>query len=582
MKKSQLLSAAILGLASALIGWEFAGDAPPVPENTEAPTRTRERTRNQVPQTFALERTDSERRLAEILRLEVPRDQMRATIHLANSIPTDEIADWLGTQKFTLSQGLSGTIFAKILEKRWKVEDPESFVAWRFSAENAGPLRWSRTIARDQPEAFLAGLLRARESDDRNAQSAFEGLGLLAEFRPDLAIPALKELGKPTGDPLPFYAQKFETFKLIAQHSPAALKAALPDLDGPLKTYSVAALAANELQHQPAAALSSLAEVPDGYLCLQLNAKLFSEGKADFQQLLKHLPDQWRTQAARELTRFIPDNKKSSFLSTDWEDEGFSSSDSLKIRQALLSSIRHSKPEKFLEALASREDWPAQWKLSQLQNLHRYQGRLPEKTKTLLHDIAGPELLSQFQAQKEASQLTREAYNNPTADNVANLIPQSDDPASFHMKTHQFVNSVAKLSAEELQKFQDTYLKQGHEQREKVMQALLNSHEEELITVRARIVKELLNDGGIQLSEQNGKDHSAQIIRAASRHSLELMKRDPREATRWVATLPSGTEKAWIHKNLYDNWKTYDPTAADKWLTQLPPAERDGVEKLSR
>lgn len=68
--------------------------------------------------------------------------------------------------------------------------------------------------------------------------------------------------------------------------------------------------------------------------------------------------------------------------------------------------------------------------------------------------------------------------------------------------------------------------------------------------------------------------------RIAGQQAVNLLDRDPKEATRWIEGLPQGNVRDQTLKNLALNWRNLDPTGAESWINGLPEGDAASVKEF--
>ena len=280
-------------------------------------------------------------RLQAILAIASPKERMRATIALANSLPASELENWLEGQWFDDCEGFDLTLFKTIAEERFQREFPEQFALGRH---NNGSSALLNDWAKDDPQRAL-DFFKSYPNDKRQTNV----LAAMAETHPALALARLQELitcGLDTN------GGGTEIIRQLAQHDPEALEAVLDDLPTPWRKEAENAFVARKLNESFGEEIKALIALPDGWETFRKarrdvdgsDQKLFGE--------LPKLPDSWKAALSANAYDFIDKSNAETWFGVEWEGRGFTTEQAAKIRRQAIDALSYDKPETALKLMA--------------------------------------------------------------------------------------------------------------------------------------------------------------------------------------------------------------------------------------
>lgn len=554
-------------LAMACAGWILGGgtgaqtEDPSASNSSPAPrvAPSRPRGRYQTPE-------HAEARVKAIRGLGTTEDQMRATIALANTIPLDELGDWLEGRWFDNVGDYNLSLFNKVARRRWAREDPEGLIAWSLKSGGRSGSEILGEWAREDPER-LAGYFREHPNPRVEARY-LEGL---SETAPDLARERLEELiskGLSQNSLEGNYARR-ALAKLAAADPDAArdLIESLPPTWGRTVEFG---LVSASLQRSFAEGMRELWDRPDGW---QLFAGASLEGKSEkLRAELANLPDHWREQLARNPGSFIGTTDAVQWLGLDLEAQGFSPEQSANIRyRAMRNAVYRNAAEVFgqLDSVELTE--------SRRRNLitNGIANAKPEDVEDLLALLPSEE--DREIARKSAP--TAEGSDNSTRTNpttAAEWFEAFEGPNTPSAYTHAY--AIRNWSAEERGRLASGFRELPAETRDGVAEAIVSNSLTQYLTreLEAEAIAHVLHKPAEELEDRRWRT----VDRKASQLAVSWLQSDPQAASDWVNSLPQGDARSWAQKNLARQWSFHDPEASANWVRSLPAETRAEVESF--
>ena len=571
-----LLALAVISMA--VVGWNLGGnsgersavDPPPAhsrPSRPERPPRTR-----LGPSGEAAQRLEAIRATAN------PSERMRATIALANSLPSAGFAAWLDGAWFTLRGGMESTVFTQILMERWRLEDPEGLLLWGLKNDSSDADAMLSTWAKTEPQRVL-DFFKSHPNDAKELNV----LDDIAAKNPELALRRLQEMAAAGISQVDAYYAR-TLLNDLSKQSPAALEAALDSLPGSLRLHAETYLIRGKMQNSFASELRKLWDRPDG---MNVFESIIGETPSLSRELvteLANLPASWRAQIASASSNFFDTADAAEWAAADLVGAGFTAEQAKAIRIRAVSRLESSEPEiafKILEGL----DLPPDRKQSMLASIFAYLKDKPEKAEALLAQLGSD----------ADRQVARNAFQPP---------PSSPEPQI--KKIEQPVEWLATVTALDFTKENPSGIVRMIEDWEPEKLAALAAGFSALPDSKKRkLSRDLLESGmyglggpllgeviacfvahpseepvsGDPFAHPNQADTSA-ANQLAIDYAVDLAEKNPGKAGVWIGGLPEGEAKWYAAKNLQNIWSLYDPEAAERWLKTLPSATREKVKSL--
>jgi len=554
-----LATAAFCFLLATAAGWHFRGngaDAPSEHQKTRlSPRHTRDR---QAPRTTAIP-ADVAARLAPIHNAKNSADRLRATIHLASTLPVSELARWFDNNWFNPLKDADAEVFAEIARTRWLAEDPEGLLDHarlrNWNDLHALAERW----ARQDPDAALA-YLEAAATSDQNTRLKMAMLGGLATSRPDLV---LAEAAAFTG---PLHAHLWtDILKKLARSNPTALENA--DLPDGLALLAERALLSAALEQDLEACLTKYISDPEGVTFINssiandpsLAGEISSRLLANIDNLTLGI-----LSSIAGSSSFLTKSNPRAWLAVDLSAHGLRQVDIGNFQSNALGALIRIDPEDVLRLLQEIDLDPEIAAGRTTQALTRLAQVDPAKAadwRSKLFPTATDEFaLATFFAQQEGSFIPNShaprdivsainaataSYQNSTIGNFIRSIPPA---VRSDLVTH-----LESLPSEEVA---DIARKIGTSSFPPALQSTL-------LTAAIRHPDP---------TDSNNPPEAAAAALASS-----WVQDDPTAATRWAATLPAGPARRFVLQNLAAHWAPFDTPAANAWIASLPAADQADV-----
>lgn len=487
-------------------------------------------------------------------------DRMRHAMELAKTLPLNQAGRWLDEGLFSQREGYALTLFTKILEQRWRTEDPDGYLVWQLGNGRSVSKEEMARLADRNPDLLLVNI---RLIEDPDAQGA--AIANLAKARPDLA---LAELARMDLQQLQNSGRLRSIFGEMAKTDLAGLQSHLDDLPNPLREAAQQAVFSQLLITDFSGAVSQLVELPNGLDILR-NANL---QQSDYQHLLEKfatLPQSWKTNLAERSYLLTAGMNSDQVLATDWASYGLSEKQFGRIRGHALFNKASKNKEGALELFQNNELNEAGRRyfldlLSWNEGKDIIQDLLPH-LESADHDYISKKL-------GESGQSSPTLISSPRT--AADLSQNLANP--HHRNFSKMASSMRNWNAEQKRQFQRDYAAMQGEDRHLLTAMLTNSED---LDQRAVAVQEIL--GNAEAQEVAGwSENQRSAVRAASEVALEFLKQDADQAARWVTALPEGDTRTWTMKNLAANWHNYDPAGANRFVESLPASEREAVSSF--
>ncbi|RYD22017.1 MAG: hypothetical protein EOP88_09420 [Verrucomicrobiaceae bacterium] len=576
--RKSIFPVALLGfVVMAALGWNldgsagsFAGKTEGAPRSTRSSSREAGSARHLPP--------DVEKRLAPFRAARDEDGRMRAAIGLASTIPVSDIAAWLDGAWFSQRNGVSGTLFHKILLDRWKREDPQAFFEWSMKNRSGDAYNFLVTLSTTDPQ-------RALDFFKSHPNAGFE-LNLLKGLSRDYPDLVLRRLAEMAGDVSTSRYRYLtgELFGQLALQSPDALEAALDSLPAGLRAEAEQRLAGARMTTDFPGELKKLLENPDG---LTRFSEIISRDASLREKLpaeLAGLPAAWKAEIARYAENFIGGKDPEAWLRTDLEAAGFSGDQAAVIRRAALGPLLVTNPADAIRHLremnVQREE-----RDNILSNAMFELREDPEKSAALV-------ALLEDDADKEVASRSMKIHSD-------RALPDIKDPDEW----------LEKVSAYDLGKewphAQVAMLEQWGPEKIAVLSRKFGSMPDGAKAPLAKVLATVIgidpalkgqavrylvthpDDGPPVINpdpfaEPESQDPVARGIKLATSYTHNIAASDPVAASQWLSSLPAGDARWWASKNLHGLWSGYDPEAADAWLKSLPGTEQDQIRQIRR
>lgn len=494
-------------------------------------------------------------------------DRMRATIELATTLPTSEIAAWLDGRWFDTGRGFDVTLFNKILKERWEKEDPEGLVLWGLKNN---PSQASNTLAKwaeTDPQRTLAFF---KEHPNRDLE--MQTLALVAKKNPAVALQALLDM--PPGGASRNGMSGYYTGQLLqqlAEKAPDALERALESLPVSLQTTAEAALIGRKLKTSFTTEIEKLWARPDGWKIFETALRNASDGMGD--QILARLADMpaaWRASIASDAYSMIGESDPEKWCKLDLEGMGFTAEQAGQIHSMALTKFGYKNPEAALKLMAGMElsDGSRQ---NMIGNVFRNFRGGAEKAEALLA------LLGSEEDKKTATDAM--ARNSSVAVKVETPDDWIEKVSATDPNSGGFYQDLLVLRRWDQQKINDLrsrFQSMPDERKQNIAMILVrnNGYADNIQPLQADALRYLIAN---PVEQEDGRQRPMRINEAASEFAVKWLQSDPTAAGDWVRSLPAGEARQWAQKNLAANLAQYDPEATEQWINSLPPDDRAPV-----
>ena len=572
--------AAAVFLTTVAAGWFLPKPSHPrttPPGNTAAPAKSR-RSAWKRHQSLAAE---TRSQVAAVRKAGDEEHRILAAIALARSIPASDFDEWLDDGFFDFRNGPELTIFRKILEERWKSEDPEGFVAWCLGDMRGMslPPEW----ASDKPQSDAMKILSGWALDDPERLAAYFSkhpnnsvlggmLKQLSSHHPDAAARLLASAAATPG----FAEVDFlrPTLATLAKNSPASLESILPSLPGPLRYEGETLLSKKRLKESFSAELERLSNHPEGWRIFERCARSIDRSGTALLEHLPELPAEWRSRFAGQFRHFVGyDFDPAPWLDADLQAAGFTRAQARQIRAKALSAYAFRKPEETLAFLKNTD-------------------LDPEGRRQLISSVFAQAENHPDNALKWFEMLDSESDLQTARDIMGRFAPHSPPPehpyrrpespeqwidllASKDMTKKQKLRAIQSISFESPKArkiFVENFRAMPEGTKTEVAKLFVESSTMPAGEIGAEAVMHL-----IAHQSPASETEQTQFISAASQVARSMVLEEAPAACEWVAQLPEGSTKRWTQKNMAAAWARHDPAAMRQWLSTLPPETRQDI-----
>lgn len=560
--------AAICFLLGTAGGWHTRGPSPAEASTTTenarvSPRQARSRQKAQkvgVP-------ADVAARLAPIYAAKTPAERLRATIHLARTLPVSEMARWFDNKWFDSRKGSDGNVFSEITRNRWMEEEPEGLLNHvrlrNWNNLNDIAERW----ARQDPDRALAYLDSGIHGDEKD-RLKMAMLGGLTEARPDLVLAAAAEH---TGNE---NYQWREIFKKLAHHDPSALENA--DLGPGMKSIARQALLSAALDRDFNGEITRRIGSSEGQALiatvLQEDYNLARKVSSDLLARMGTLPPELLEKLG-SASHSLVSNDPLAWLNADLASLNLSPEVARRFERDALSHLTYKDPEEVLRRLGQSEFDQNQGVQLASQALNRLKNTDPAKAAEwqarLLATAPDPEYAAALQAQFTQRDQTKPA----TAADIFRMFEANTSPNSGW----QLANTIQSATPAARLEFQARLKSmESHE-----VAALAHKIESRQLApeIQAPLLSAAIQHPRETTEEDNQRGRNTAEMAAVNLATTWVVK-DPAAASRWAASLPAGEARLWTLRNLVANWAPYDTPAANAWLATLPPADQTDVREF--
>ena len=219
----------LLLVVTSWIGWQLGSLANSSSPPREAPGHGSEKELRSANH----KRLSAEERLIAIREATNPEERWRSTIAMARSLDPSEFPDWTASGWFRFREGFELTMFRRIIEERWRDEDPDGYLLWVMENGGRGPV-WSSDIT---THAAVPVLTRMADRDPGRLETFFARYPdeilesrLLDKLVRDNPARSLSYLRSSGFAPAKLNRELEGAINGLATADPSALEAALPEL----------------------------------------------------------------------------------------------------------------------------------------------------------------------------------------------------------------------------------------------------------------------------------------------------------------------------------------------------------------
>lgn len=571
----QLLAGASGFLLAALIGWKLAGgDQSSTPVGATA-SRTEKVQRDARPNRPTRGPTGPAAvQLQAIRTARNPDERMRAIVDLATQLPPSEFAAWMDGGWFNIRGGEGLTLFTKILQERWRQEDPEGLLLWSLkNKKDASGLLGS--LAEQDPARVIQFF---RENPDQNREVQL--LSRMAAKQPALVLQRLIELSAENG-----FKQDTGylgmSLRELAKRSPGELEAALASMSGAMKTSAETALIAERIKTSYETELQKLLERPDGARIYDnIAGNLSEEQRGRIFDRLGKLPPEWRTAMANNPYYYIDGKTAMKWFEADLEGQGFSTADALQMRSQAINQVAEKDPAKALALVDSLGLGPEE-RSRMIRNVFQNIND-PKLDKDAL--IAGLGNEADKQTARALLEGRKESENVRKAETPEEWIAavSATDLASGS-GFYRYTTMLREWDTAKVDSLVGQFKAMPDEAKRKLALAVSrHSYSDTPGSLESESIRYLVanpetpaaNPGDDSSNNGSGRDVATQM---ASRYVGKMATSDPEGAAEWIQSLPEGDAKLYARKNLHTLWSNFDPKAADQWKNSLSAKDRDAM-----
>lgn len=507
--------------------------------------------------------------LARIDTGKTPEDRLRATIHLAQTLPIGDLARWYDAEWFEGREDMQSHLFLRIIRARWLEADPAGLMDHTIRNDSEGRAEVATAWAlRDPGEmiGYLAGLRNTAVQTELILQIG----ETIAKADPQLALQKIARFNSLL-DPRQTYSLS-SMINELARSSPDLLEAQYHAWPAALRKQAREMLARENLKRDFAGTVSKLSNTTDGKRAfmeaLQNDGDLMKAAVADFDSL----PKGWLAEAAATMPYHLIRDDPQRWLEMDLSEMDFSPEQAKRLRNAAISQIPSKDPEKAMAMLATG-GMDEEQRGTLLQAIAANMARDKEKGEAWIASLTN-EADIEIAEKTLASHLQHQAGKDPSPSELLASLAEKSGVLGWNQ-----ANTTGKWNADEIDSVSKEFGALPEEQKNQVARQFANTrHHQVPAKLRAEAVSYLLE----QPAEERPKGREGEwnpLLASASMLATSWGDEDPQAASRWVGSLPSGEERLWAAKNLAARWADYEPEAARRWASSLPADEREQVEQ---
>jgi len=495
-----------------------------------------------------------------------PGERVKASIHLAQTLPISELQRWIESSWFDTGDGVERHLFTQIALDRMKKENPEDFLAWGLKAGVPDAQALLHDWASHDPGRAIDFF---RSHPDQTKE--LEVLYTAASSDPALVWRRLQETIADGSSVPPNHHMAFALLDTIGEKLAHELEASKAELPPAWQTKVESVLVTQRLKNSFAEELANLQGRPDGWYLFK---EAFGKIKIDAESLgaLAELPESWRRNIAGDYPNFVTGNNAAQWLETDLGKFGISDARLDGIRHMALSYLCYQSPELALRKLQEMElnEATRSSLLSSIFSHARYHPGLADQLLGTLSDEADLKIVRDQIAARQQEATTG---TQPTA---SEWLAKASELASGEESTIPFpLGNMAKNQAVEFTK--DFHALPPDKKLNVAQQiAKVSAYNDQIDPMLLGDVVRYLVDQNIPEPEPGSGPPGALML--SSMHAVQWSLKDPDAARDWVQSLPEGEAKQWARKNLAASWNQYDPDAVAEWLKTMPSTTRSEVE----
>lgn len=560
--------------AMTLVGWNLVGGpASPAAGKSQAVAPAGHSARTPRPQRSSGINAAAVQQLAAIRSGRNPSERMRATVDFANSLSPADFPAWLDGGWFSLRDGAELTLFTKIIQERWKSEDPEGYAAWTLNKGSTDEASKLLASWADKEPQRVVDFFKLQS----NSGSELQILRDLAKTHPALALQCLRDLnaaGFSRNDSYPVST----VIEELVKKSPAEVEALVGELTGDVKVRTERVVIGEKMKADYAGELRKLWDRTDGLKIFQnlgneIQGKIFDE--------LANLPPSWRAGLVSDPSEFISRESALKWMNSDLLALGFSEKQEQAIHQSALYQAAREHPEDAFKMMDELNLSPND-RRNIIGNALGVPRDKMDAVVAMLTSESDREIARSILDSRSASSSPAEKIETPAQwlDKIATLNPESGG-------TYQYASMVSNWDAAKISALSEQFKSLPDDKKKAAAQIIAGGGYSSYFSpaIAGEATRYLIvNPLPPPAVDANGNPGSTRTdpIRMASSYVGGLAAKDPESASEWISTLPDGDAKAWSQMNLRAIWSQYDPKASDQWFKTLPAATRLQVENLKK
>lgn len=581
------IGTAVACVAMVVVGWHLGDPSARSGAQGESGAAPKKGVRSKVHAHWARVAT-AQGRVNGISQLGTTEERMRSTIALASTLPSSEFGNWLSGSWFSYRDGFELTLFRKLVEERWRLEDPEGYVAWCLQEGESGA-EWATGNPRGAATPILVKWavddperLRAFFDEHPNDQLEAEMISRLAEENPALAIEHLQAmLARGVRNNYRLQSAVTELAKL----SPGGMEAILDTLTDSVRLQAETALVGTSLSESFEETMRDLWVRPDGWKLFSANLSNVEGGSEKLLKMLSELPASWRHSLNNtSLYGMFRKGDPEPWVLADYEAAGFAPEQGETIRGRALQSLVSKNPARALELMAEIDLGEGE-RIALISLLFQRVQSDPEKTEEMMAKL-------DTDADREVARKIVEAAANPTPRREYKTPDEwiegivSGEGEGERMSRYALVSALRQWDQEKIGELTERFGAMELEEKNQMTEVISGNRGSDLARVPLElagvVIQHMLENSGAASAAGNGPGPSERDpgIRVASANVVRWGNQDPVAASTWVGGLPDGEAKLWAQKNLAVTWGKYDPDAMDQWVQTLNAEARVEVGKF--